>query len=468
MHIKTHKNKSGFPFVAVIITALLTLVIGGTTAYFLGHLNPKGMSLTKTQSNLAQSEPAGERKIAYWRAPMNPTEIYDKPGKSAMGMDLVPVYEDSMAGGSDISIDPVTRQNMGIRTTVVQKGPMMHTMRTYGNITYDETRMTRINPRFSGWIERLYIDFTGQSVKKGDPLFTIYSPELITAQQDYLEAYRNNRHNPGELTAKMLNTVRLRLLYYGVGESEIKAIAKNNAVLRTLTVRSPFSGVVIKKNAFEGDYVKAGMVVYEIADLSVVWVEAHIYESELTGINLGQTVEMTLPYIPGKRYVGKIVFIDPYIREKTRDVVARIEFDNPDRLLKPDMYADIRIQTGGENAGIQIPDEAVLRSGKRNIVFVTRPDNKFAPREVTLGMPLDNGSIQVLTGLAPGETIVTSGQFMLDSESSLKEAVSKMMDAPKSGEPAETSAAKNPAPDFFNNMDDSNTKPDDSFFKDMR
>ncbi|NOY69549.1 MAG: efflux RND transporter periplasmic adaptor subunit [Deltaproteobacteria bacterium] len=464
MSIKTNRKKSGFSFFTVILTALLALAIGGGTAYHLGYLVLKGKKPGKKQMETKAAANTGERKIAYWRAPMNPTEIYDKPGKSAMGMDLVPVYEDAAAGGSDISIDPTTQQNMGIRTAIVQKGPLTHTLRTYGHITYDETRVTRINPKFSGWIERLYIDFKGQPVKKGEPLFTIYSPELITAQQDYLEAYQNNENNPSRSNARMLNTVRLRLLYYDLGESEIKTIEKKNAVLRTLTIRSPFAGVVIEKKAFEGGYVKAGAIVYEIADLSVVWIDVHIYEYELEAVHTGQTAEMTLPYMPGKRYVGKIVYVYPYLQKKTRDVVVRLVFNNPDILLKPDMYANIRIDTSGGEVGIQIPDEAVLRTGERNIVFVTRPGNKFAPREVTLGMPLDNGKIQILTGLAEGETVVTSGQFLIDSESKLREAVSKMMDAKKSGKKAEV--APDPASNFFDDVGD--TSKNNPFFEDMK
>jgi len=467
MKVKEYGKKTSFSFFTVILTALITLAAGAVTAYLFGYLSLNGvpenknqtlgtlpagektlytcgmhpqilsekpgncpicgMKLVKKQIGTRRTASGGERKIAYWRAPMNPTEIYDKPGKSAMGMDLVPVYEDDISGGSDIIIDPVTQQNMGIRTAVVKKSPLMHTVYTYGNVTYDETRLARINPRFNGWIERLYIDFKGQWVKQGDPLFTIYSPELITAQQDYLEAWRNNRRHPGAGAARMLDTVRRRLLYYGIDRSEIKTIEKNNAVMQTITVRSPFNGIVVEKKAFEGDYVKAGTMIYEIADLSVVWVEAHIYEYEFPVVELGQNALITLPYIPGKQFSGRIAYIDPYIRQKTRDAVARIEIDNPDFLFKPGMYADVRIQTGSDKIGIQIPEEAVLRTGKRNIVFVVRPGNKFSPREVTLGILLDNNKIQILKGLAPGETVVTSGQFLLDSESKLQEAVAKLM-----------------------------------------
>ena len=231
-------NKKTFSFLGIIITVLATLVLFGSTAYFLGYLGPRvirtdmteesmisheehdktslwtcgmhpfviteepgncpicGMKLIPKRDTNESAEEKGEKQIAYWRAPMNPTEIYDKPGKSAMGMDLVPVYEEELVGGVEIKIDPVTQQNMGVRTALAEKGPLVHTIRTYGHITYDETRMSEISPKFNGWIEKLYVDFTGQQVEKGQPLFSIYSPELLSAQEEYLSAYRNVRHNP--------------------------------------------------------------------------------------------------------------------------------------------------------------------------------------------------------------------------------------------------------------------------------
>jgi Cu(I)/Ag(I) efflux system membrane fusion protein/cobalt-zinc-cadmium efflux system membrane fusion protein len=386
-----------------------------------------GMDLVVKRTSREGQTSSKEREIAYWRAPMDPNEIYDSPGKSAMGMDLVPVYEDELVGGVNISIDPVTEQNMGIRTATVERGPLSHTIRTYGHLTYDETRISRINLKYNGWIEDLSADFTGQAVKRGEPLFTIYSPELVTAQQDLLEAFRNHRDRPGETNRKVLEAVRKRLSYYDIADAEIRAIEKSGELRQALTIRSPVSGVIIEKEAIEGDYIPAGKTVYKIADLSRIWVEAHIYEFELARVRAGLPVTMTLPYLPSKTYSGEVAYIYPYLQRKTRDVVLRLEFDNPDMELKPDMYADIRILTGEDETGIRIPSRAVLRSGERNIAFVVREPGKFTPREVRLGMPLDDGMVEVLSGLAPGETIVTSGQFLLDSESKLKEAVAKMV-----------------------------------------
>lgn len=428
------------------------------------------MDLTPKRDEPAPSDDSGERKIAYWRAPMNPQEIYDKPGKSAMGMDLVPVYEDEVIGGVEIKIDPVTVQNMGVRTAIVEKGPLVHTIRTYGHITYDETRTAQISPKFNGWFEKLYANFTGELVQKDQPLFEIYSPELMAAQEEYLLAFRNFRQS-GARNREFMKSARRRLSYFDVAESEILAIEKANDVKKTIMIRSPFTGVVTHKNAVQGAFVKAGTRVYSIADLSKVWVEAHIYEYEMSRVTKGQDAEMTLAYHPGKVFHGKVAYVYPYLQQKTRDVVIRIEFDNPDLELKPDMYVDVRIKTEEKGEGIIIPSESVIRSGERNVVFVTKDQGKFSPRETVLGMSLDNGRVQILSGLAPGETVVTSGQFLLDSESKLKEAVQKMMEA-KAGAKKD---AENIEDDFFSDMEPDKSKSDKSesdnsgndFFKDM-
>jgi len=352
------RHKAPFPFYTVVVTVIVTLILTGSIAYLLGYLSPEGiklsgiesasdvsgnkkgaplfscgmhpwiitkeagdcpicgMKLTPKREDADASEEKKEKKIAYWRAPMNPTEIYDKPGKSAMGMDLVPVYEDELVGGVAVKIDPVTEQNMGIRTAIVEKGPLVYTIRTYGHITYDETRTAQINLKFNGWLEKLYVDFTGKRIKKGDPLFEIYSPELITAQEEYLEAYRNLKLHPGKGENNMLSSIRRRLSYFDVAKKEIKAIESSGIVSRTMTIRSPYKGIVTQKNTVEGGFIKAGTMIYNIADISSVWVEAHIYEYELSGISQGQKAEMSLPYLPGKVYSGKVHMYTPIYRRR--------------------------------------------------------------------------------------------------------------------------------------------------------
>jgi len=413
-----------------------------------------GMKLTPKRDRKEDTTTSGENKIAYWRAPMNPMEVYDKPGKSAMGMDLVPVYENELSGGVEIKIDPVTQQNMGVRVAAVEKGPLTYTIRTYGHITYDETRKSQINPKFSGWLEKIYVDFTGQMVEKGDPLFDIYSPDLITAQEDYLSAFRNYGKNPTPANGRIRDSVMRRLRFFDISDDEIRKIEKKGAASHALTIRSPFKGVVTgKTNAVQGAYVMQGSTIYEIADLTRVWVEAHIYEYELSTVTTGLKAEMTLPYLPGKRFFGQVSYVYPYLQRQTRDVVIRIEFDNPLLELKPDMYANVFIKTTAGNNGIMIPTESVIRSGERNIVFITRGNGKFSPREVTLGMSLDNAKVQVLKGVAPGETVVTSGQFLLDSESKLKEATAKMMEMKTPEIEPEEKPKTGTSDDFFDDLE---------------
>ncbi len=480
------KKLSQSPFHVAAVSVVLTLALTLGAVYLLGYHRPHEVTITDESTGerktlwtcgmhpwIIQEEPgncpicgmkltpkrddgdagdaqdSSDRKIAYWRAPMNPMEIYDTPGKSAMGMDLVPVYEDEVVGGVAVSIDPVTQQNMGIRTAKVEKGPLIRKIRTYGHVTYDETRITQISPKISGWIEKIHADFTGKLVEKDEPLFEIYSPELMTAQEEYLATVQSAGRSSGSRRRSLIQSARKRLQYFDVSESEIQRIERSGKINKTLTIRSPFRGVVIMKNAEQGSFVKAGKTTYRIADISRVWVEAHIYEYELPWVAVGQEAEMSFPYHPGKKFQGKVSFIYPYLQPKTRDVVVRLEFENTDLSIKPDMYTDVVIKTTGKGEGLIIPSEAVIRSGERNVVFVKRENNKFAPRDVTLGLSLDDRSVQVLTGLGPGETIITSGQFLLDSESKLNEAVQKMMDVKKS--------KKEPAPqteDFFEDMDE--------------
>ncbi|MCP4686891.1 MAG: efflux RND transporter periplasmic adaptor subunit [Desulfobacterales bacterium] len=486
------ENKNKFPFRTVVVTAVVTVILSFGAMHLMGRRSPNpgtappdsgsaaesqgaqlwtcgmhpwiitgesglcpicNMDLTpKREDKAAASNEGGEREIAYWRAPMNPMEIYDKPGKSKMGMDLVPVHEDEIVGGVEIKIDPVTEQNMGVRIAPVEEGPLVHTIRTYGHITYDETRLSRISPKVDGWIEKLHVDFTGDMVEKGRPLYEIYSPRLLAAQEEFLTAVRGGR---------LLASARRKLTWFDMADREIDALKAANAVSKTVLIRSPYRGVVTRKNAVEGGFVKAGQTVYAIADLSRVWVEAHIYEYELDRVAVGQEAEMTLPYRPGEIYRGKVAYIDPYLQQKTRDVIIRVEFDNPDLALKPDMYADVRVKTGGSDRGLIIPSEAVIRSGERNVVFVARGGGRFTPRETLLGMSLDGGKVQVLSGLAPGDLVVSSGQFLLDSESKLQEAVQKMMAARSGPIPAK----KEKTDDFFEDME---TGSDDDFFEDMK
>ncbi|EFK08866.1 putative Cation efflux system protein CusB [delta proteobacterium NaphS2] len=442
--------------VIVIGTVILTLLLGGGIAYFSGYLTvpvppaEKATHPSKKHSQKLQEKTASPEnkkgKILYWRAPMNPTEIYDKPGKSAMGMDLVPVYAGETTRPGEVRIDPVIQQDMGVRFGKVKKGPLVHMVRTYGIVTPDETLTAQINLKTSGWIEKIYVDFTGKHVKKGDPLFEIYSPELVAAQEGYLAALRTPG-KPGTQGGRLLDSARNRLRYFDVPEAFIEGLKASGRIKMTVMIRSPLNGYVIKRNAEEGSYVQAGRMVFQIADLGRVWVDAHVYEYDLDLIETGQKAEMTLPSLPGKTFTGTVAFLYPYLQSKTRDLVVRIVFENPKMELKPQMYANVSIKTVLKGEGLMIPSEAVIRTGKRSLVFLSIGDGKFIPRDVILGPLLTRNRVQVIAGLSEGESVVTSGQFLIDSESNLNEALQKMIDLK-----VEEKAKKDKA-DFFEDME---------------
>ena len=412
-----------------------------------------GMELTPKRDDTTTSSAPTEREVVYWRAPMDPTEIYEAPGKSKMGMDLVPVYSDELVGGVEVSIDPVTQQNMGVRTAIAVRSPLEMTLRTYGRVTYDATKGTKVSPRFDGWVEHLYVEYAGQKIKRGEPLFDIYSPELVGAQEEYLAALRAGEDSPLAAAAKK------KLLNLGVAERETSAIKKRGSVTRTITIRAPSTGVVLDTPLAEGAFVKKGQPAYSLADLSGLWVEATIYEQDIPWVKEGQRALINFPYLPGEPLEATVSFIYPYLRGKTRDVVARLDIENGKGMLKPEMFGEVTLDSSLGYEGTTVPSEAVIRTGARNIVFVTRGEGKFTPREVTLGHALSGGRVEVLQGIAPGEEVVTSGQFLLDSESNLKEAVQKMLEARKAG----SSKSQETDDDFFEDMES-----DDSFFDDMQ
>jgi Cu(I)/Ag(I) efflux system membrane fusion protein/cobalt-zinc-cadmium efflux system membrane fusion protein len=386
-------------------------------------------------------DPKTGKKIKYWVAPMNPSYIRDEPGKSPMGMDLVPVYEEEgeeKEPASTIRIDPVTMQNMGVRLGKVERKSLVKDIRTVGNIIYDETKIFTVNTKFSGWVEKLYIDFVGDAVKKGQPLFEIYSPELVTAQEEYLLALEQYSRLSGasyprvrQVTEGLLRASRTRLQYWDLTEEQIDQIRSSGKTRKTLTVYSPATGVVTKKSAFEGHFVKEGEMQYEIVNLATVWVDVDVYEYELPWVKKGMPAEMELAYIPGKRFKGRVLFIYPYLETKTRTAKLRLKFVNPNYELKPGMYADIFLKSTVAKNAMVVPQEAVIFSGMRRIAYVSLGGGKFEPREIKLGLEGNANEYQVLDGLKEGEEIVLSAQFMLDSESRLQEAIQKMLELRK-------------------------------------
>ena len=387
----------------------------------------------------ASAQKAGAKKkgkILYWRAPMDPTEIYDHPGKSKMGMDLIPVYEgeEALSAGGAITIDPVVVQNIGVRYAEVKRKDFTRTVRTVGMITYDERRVRTVSARISGWVENLHADFTGQSVRKGDPLLEIYSPELVTTQQEYLLALRTVKQvaeSPFQSVRKgasdLLASARKRFQYWDIPPSEIERLEQTGQVRRTVRLDAPSGGIVVRRLVEQGQYVREGATLFELADISQVWVLASIYDDEVPWLRPGQEARVSLPYLPGQSFTGQIDYVYPYLEETSRVVKVRVVLPNPGLKLKPGMYADVELHGPVIPDALVVPVEAVIRSGKRNIVFVARGKGKFEPREIKLGEEDGQGHVRVLAGLLGGEKVVVSAQFLLDSESRLQEAIQKML-----------------------------------------
>ena len=425
------------------IWILLLLVIILVCGFFLGRI-----SIDEGVTESQESPPLEQRQVLYWQAPMDPEEIYDRPGKSKMGMDLVPVYadEDRTESDSTVSIDPAVVQNMGVRTGHVQRLDFTRTIRTVGEVQYDEERLYVVNTKISGWIENLYVHFVGDQVQAGDPILEIYSPELVATQQEYVLALKNFQLVSQSTVAsviedaeKLLASARTRLEYWDIPVSEIEHLAQTGEVRKTIILTAPATGIVVERNAIEGAYVEVGEDLFRIADLRTVWVHASFYDNEVPWISDGQPVEMELSYLPGKTYTGRVSYVYPYLRERARDVHVRLIFSNPDLDLKPGMYANVQLHGKVIPDAVVVPSEAVIRSGARAIVFVVRGEGRFAPREVSLGEEggPNNNYIRILRGLQGSEEIVTSAQFMLDSESRLQEAIRKMLQGQTSPEEAE-------------------------------
>jgi Cu(I)/Ag(I) efflux system membrane fusion protein/cobalt-zinc-cadmium efflux system membrane fusion protein len=361
---------------------------------------------------------------------MDPRFISDKPGKSPMGMDLVPVYED--ATGSEnpgaVVIDPVVVQNMGVRIARVDRRTLFRHVRTIGEVEVGEDALSVINLRFSGWVEHIYADKTGDPVKSHDKLFDIYSPALVATQEEFLLALRTQGAK-----SDLARSARRKLELWDVAAADIDAIARERRARRALPIRAPRSGFILEKSIVEGARVQEGADLYRIGDLSRIWVTAEIYEHDAPWVEVGQPAQMELTYEPGKVIEGRVAYIYPTLDKSSRTLSVRLEFENPDNRLKPGMFATVYIQFQRRNDVLVVPTEAILHSGVRQLVFITQDDGRFEPREITTGLVGDRDGTEVLSGLDEGDLVVVSGQFLIDSESQLKEAIAKMLERRSGG-----------------------------------
>ena len=377
-----------------------------------------------------------ERKILYWYDPMHPAYTSDKPGIAPdCGMALVPKYADDQAlarmPSGTITISPEKQVLAGVRTAIVERKPLVRDIRTTAQIVADETRIAHVHVKVAGYVDKVYVDFVGQLVKKGQPLFTLYSPDLVSTQEEYLIAKRGNAtlgsapfQEIADGSQSLLQSARERLKLWDISDDQIKELDATGKVSKDLTFYSPITGFVTDRKVFPQTSVTPDTELYTVSDLSTVWADVDIYEYEVPFVHLGQRVTLTLSYSPGKTYTGNISYVYPTVDPQTRTVKVRVQLPNPGFFLKPQMFADaqVRVDYGTK---ILVPEEAVLDSGTEQHVFVVHQGGVFEPRKVTVGPVVDNNAV-ILSGLKPGETIVVSGNFLIDSESGLKDAMSGM------------------------------------------
>ncbi|QQR89811.1 MAG: efflux RND transporter periplasmic adaptor subunit [Myxococcales bacterium] len=420
-----------------------------------------GMNLVpmknSTKKSPTKAGSQGDRKIKYWQAPMDPSYISDKPGKSPMGMDLIPVYEDGAGDGDPegmIRIDPVVVQNMGVRTAPVVRGSLSRTVRTIGEVVVAEDLLSVVNLKFSGWIEKLFVDQTGVSVRQGQALFSIYSPELVSAQEEYLMAVRT-----AGADSPLARSAEMRLQLWDLSERDITGIREKGKPQRALTIRAPRAGYVLHKSVVQGDRALAGEDLFRIGKLSAIWIHVQVYEFDAPWVKLGQPATMELSFQRGKLYEGKVSYIYPTLDEKTRTLTVRLEFVNPELSLKPGMFTTVRIKTRQQQGVLVVPTEAIIHSGERQIVFVTPELGKYELREIVTGVAGDDHVTKVISGLHEGDQVVVSGQFLLDSESQLQEAVQKMLKARlQTKQPTSPPASKASMPETMEHAPSGETK----------
>jgi len=371
------------------------------------------------------------RKTMY-RSTMNAGEVSDKPGKDSMGMGMVPFEMEApgaiaVPGLAAVTIAPDHLQHMKLDFRLVEKKPLARQVRTFAKIVPNETRLYRVTTKVEGWVDRLYINVTGQAVTKGQPLMTIYSPALVASQQELLSALNAAKQmglSPYPSVSQggqdLVDAARRRLKLWDITQAQIDRIEKAGQVEKTLTLYAPSSGYVTEKTVLQGQKVMPGDSLLVVADLSVVWADAEVYESDLPYVKVGMPVKVVLSYWPGKTFMGKISFLNPFLDPVSRTLKARLEIPNPELLLKPEMYGDAYLSY---NLGVKtaVPESAVMRTGDRTFAFVEK-SGALTPVEISLGSKSD-GYFEVLSGLSPGDQVVTSANFLVDSESSLKAAL---------------------------------------------
>jgi len=410
---------------------MLVLLLIGLAGAGIVH---RGRLLKLISKEAAQGQQAAERKVLYWVDPMHPTYKSDKPGKAPdCGMDLVPVYAEEASADKKnlpegtIQISAEKQQLIGVQYGTAEFKSLSKTLRAVGRLAWDETKITRIHPRVEGWVEEVFVDFTGKQVSKGQPLLSLYSPELWQTQQEYLLALKGRDELAGSPfseavtgSASLLAAARKRLELWDIDMAQLEHLEHTGKPFKTLKLYAPSNGFVLTRSAFPKQRVTPETELYTIADLSTIWVIADVYEYEAPEIKIGQTATVTLAYFPGRAYRGKVTYLYPQLDNATRTLKARIEIANPAFALKPDMFANVELEIG-YGKRLVVPQEAVMDAGAEQTVFVAHEGGYFEPRKLQLGAKVD-GEFIVISGLQAGERIVTSANFLVDSESKLKAA----------------------------------------------
>jgi Cu(I)/Ag(I) efflux system membrane fusion protein len=369
---------------------------------------------------------AGAAGVAFW-ATREPTSAVGAPGHA---------HDAAAAAGEamPVTLDPRDQARIGITFAPVLRAPLDRSVRTVAQVSYDETRVKTVAPLIDGWVDQLYVNFTGQAVQPGEPLFSIYSPMVVTAQQELLLARRlvddlsSGTPAAARSARDLLESSRRRLEYWGVPREEIQRVEATGEVRRTVTLRSPYGGVVVDKPVLAGQRIMAGDVAYKIADLSRVWLEGEVFERDLPAVRLGQPVMAEFTALPGVIREGRVTYAYPTVNPETRTARIRVELRNPTLELKPGMYATIRLDAPTDSV-LSVPRSAVLATGERNLVFVRSPDGRFSPHLVTLGAATED-RVEIMRGLALGDTIVASGTFLVDAESNLGSLLGGMGNMP--------------------------------------
>ena len=388
----------------VVVGSALTYTLSPQIAHVLGV----------DDSTTVQETGPKEKKPLYWVAPMDPNYRRDKPGKSPMGMDLIPVFEKGGAGADTgpgtVQISPDVVNNLGVTTATAEMKSMQHSIQTVGYVQYDQDQLVHIHPRVQGWVEKLYVKASGDPVTKGQPLYDIYSPELVNAQEELMLALERSK-------PRLIAAAENRLRSLRVPQDIIDRLRQDRVVSQTVTFRAPMGGVVDNLEIRQGFFVKPGSTLMSIGTLDQVWVEAEVFERQAAEVSIGQPVIMNLDFLPGKEYKGVVDYIYPTLDPKTRTLRVRLRFANKDNLLKPNMFAQVVIMAVDEKKSLLVPKTAVIRSGHSNRVVLAREGGHFKSVNVTVGR-WDDSSVEILSGLNKGDLVVTSAQFLIDSESS--------------------------------------------------